>query len=232
MLTRRHLCCGAAVTAAAVASVRASHAAECTAFTSESQQALSPAEAVQRLRDGNARFVAGQMMNCDLIEQVHATAGGQAPFAAVLGCIDSRVPPELVFDQGVGDLFVARIAGNFANTDIMGSLEFATAVAGARAIVVLGHSACGAIRGAIDDVDLGLLTATLANIKPAVQAVAPEGGSSSDAALVQDVADVNVGMTVAKLQVESSVLGGLVDEGKLTIVGAMHDITTGKVTFL
>lgn len=232
MLTRRHLCCGVAATAATLAAAQPGRASDCAVFTKDSQQAMSPAEAIQRLRDGNARFVAGRMMHCDLVEQVHATAGGQAPFAAVLGCIDSRVPPELVFDQGVGDLFVARIAGNFANTDIIGSLEFATAVAGARAIVVLGHSACGAVRGAIDDVDLGLLTATLANIKPAVRAVAPEGGSSSDAALVQDVADVNVGMTVAKLQVESSVLSGLVAEGKLTIVGAMHDIATGEVTFL
>ncbi len=232
MLTRRHLCCGAAASAAVLASIRPSPASECAVFTSESQQALSPDDAIARLREGNARFVAGTMMNCDRIEQVRATAGGQAPFAAVLGCIDSRVPPELVFDQGVGDLFVARIAGNFANTDIMGSLEFATAVAGARAIVVLGHSGCGAIRGAIDGVELGLLTATLANIKPAVRAVAPEGGSSGDAALVQEVADANVALTVAKLQVESSVLGGLVAQGRLVIVGAMHDIATGEVTFL
>ena len=166
--------------------------------------------------------------------QVRATATGQAPFAAIVGCIDSRVPPELIFDQQIGDIFAARIAGNFVNTDIIGSLEFATKLAGAKAIVVLGHSDCGAIKGAIDDAKLGNLTATLANIRPAVAKVAALKGphTSKDAAFVQAVAEQNARDAAALLLSRSTVLQELVVGGKLTIATAMHDITTGVVTWL
>ena len=145
---------------------------DCVVFDAARQSAKTPDAALQRLMDGNARLLAGKTVNCDLLAQIEATAAGQAPFAAIVGCIDSRVPPELVFDQRLGSVFAARIAGNFVNTDIIGSLEFATAAAGAKLVLVLGHSECGAIKGAIDNVQLGNLTATLSNIWPAVEATA------------------------------------------------------------
>jgi carbonic anhydrase len=203
-------------------------------FTKDRQAALDPSGALQRLKDGNARFVGGHSIHCDLLAQVRATAKGQAPFAAIVGCIDSRVPPELVFDQQIGDIFVARIAGNFVNTDIIGSLEFATKVAGAKAIVVLGHSDCGAIKGAVDDVKLGNLTATLANIRPSVAKVAALKGphTSKDAAFVQAVAEQNAKDAAALLLSRSSVLQELVSTGKLTVAAAMHDLATGTVSWL
>jgi carbonic anhydrase len=193
----------------------------------------TPEQAVAALKDGNARFVDNGSYNRDLLAQVETTAGGQEPFAIVLGCIDSRVPPELVFDQGIGDIFSARIAGNFANTDIIGSFEFATLLAGARAIVVLGHTECGAVMGACDGAQLGNLTHTLSNLAPAVFAVTEvEGARTSDnAAFVQAVADENVRLTVEALTERSAVLRELVEEGKLQIVGGMYDVATGKVDF-
>ena len=193
----------------------------------------TPDQAVAALKAGNERFLAEGMYNRDLKAQVEATAGGQTPFAVVLGCIDSRVSPELVFDQGIGDIFSARIAGNFANTDIIGSFEFATLLAGARAIVVLGHTECGAIKGACDGAQLGNLTHTLSNLAPAVYAVTEvEGGrSSANAAYVQAVADENVRLTVEALTERSAVLRELVEDGKLEIVGAMYDVATGEVDF-
>ncbi len=201
--------------------------------TAESQAAMSPAQALQMLKDGNQRFVNEEMVERDLIDQVEATAGGQYPFAVVLGCIDSRVPPELVFDQGIGDLFAPRIAGNFVNTDILGSMEFATAVAGSKVIVVLGHSSCGAVKGACDHVELGNLTHTLSNIAPAIYAVTDVEGerSSKNADYVHAVATENVHQTVQNILDRSPVMKGLVDEGKLLVVGAMHDVATGEVTF-
>jgi carbonic anhydrase len=185
------------------------------------------------LKAGNERFAAGNIVNCDLMQQVKDTAAGQAPFAVVVGCIDSRVPPELVFDQSIGDIFCARIAGNFVNTDIIGSLEFATKLAGARAVVVLGHSECGAVKGAIDNAKLGNLTTTLANIRPAVKATKASGErTSKNATFVQAVAETNVRMAVAKLTAKSPVMKQLVAAGDLTIVGAMHDLATGKVSWL
>jgi carbonic anhydrase len=206
----------------------------CAVFTKERQSALDPSGALQRLKDGNARFVAGRSIHCDLMAQVRATASGQAPFAAIVGCIDSRVPPELVFDQQIGDIFVARIAGNFVNTDIIGSLEFATKVAGAKAIVVLGHSECGAVKGAIDDVKLGNLTATLANIRPSVAKVTALKGAhtSKDAAFVQAVAEQNAKDAAALLLSRSTILQGLVGSGKLTVAAAMNDLATGAVNWL
>ena len=147
--------------------------------------------------------------------------------------MDSRVPPELVFDQRIGDVFSVRIAGNFADRNIIGSLEFATKVTGVRAIVVLGHSACGAIRGAIDDVQLGNLTATLANIRPVVESAVYEGDRSTrNPAFVQVVAEANIRRTVSLLTQESEINAALVEAGELRIVGAMHDLATGRVTFL
>jgi carbonic anhydrase len=164
--------------------------------------------------------------------QVRATATGQAPFAAVVGCIDSRVPPELVFDQRIGDIFSARVAGNFVNTDIIGSLEFAAKLAGAKLIVVLGHSECGAIKGAIDKAELGNLTATLANIHPAIEQTSgiPGEHSSKNHELVQAVADTNAKLAATMLLDRSPVLRELVEAGNLKVVAAMHDVHTGKVT--
>jgi carbonic anhydrase len=206
----------------------------CLAFTKDRQAAVTPSVALQNLKDGNARFVAGRSIHCDLMAQVRATASGQAPFAAVVGCIDSRVPPEFIFDQRIGDIFVARVAGNFVNTDIIGSLEFATQLAGAKAIVVLGHTDCGAVKGAVDDVKLGLLTATLANIRPAVAKVTKLRGphTSKDAQFVQAVADQNAKDAAALLVSESAVLQDLVSAGKLTVAAAMHNLTTGAVNWL
>lgn len=222
----------AAVSASAVAASTAS-ADECVAITAEAQQAMTPDDALAALKDGNARFVAGKMLNCDLMAQVKATATGQAPIAAIVGCIDSRVPPEAVFDQHIGDIFAARVAGNFVNTDIIGSLEFATAVAGSKAIVILAHSSCGAVKGAVDEVKLGNLTAMLEKIEPAIQATPLTGEkSSSNTAYVEAVSTKNAELTVAVLLDRSPVIKELVDAGKVKVVAAKHDVATGEVTFL
>jgi carbonic anhydrase len=206
----------------------------CAVFTKARQSAITPQLALERLKAGNARFVAGRTENCDLQIQVHETAKGQAPFAAILGCMDSRVPPELVFDQRIGDIFAVRIAGNFVNSDITGSLEYATQVAGAKLIVVLGHSDCGAVKGAIDDVKLGNLTTTLANIRPAVSTVAVRQApsTSADKRFVQSVAEQNVRDSRAALKARSELLTALVLRGELAIVGAMQDVSTGMVSWL
>lgn len=203
------------------------------AMTAESQRAMTPDQALAELQAGNKRFLSGEMRNRDLMAQVNATATGQFPYAVVLGCIDSRVPPELVFDQGIGDIFTPRIAGNFANTDIIGSIEFATQLAGSKLIVVLGHTECGAVKGACDGAQLGNLTQTLSNIAPAVYAVNDVKGSrsSKNPDFVQQVADENVRLTVAALTERSAVLSQLVAENKLKIVGAMYDVATGQVSF-
>lgn len=204
------------------------------ALTQVSQQAMTPAQALERLRAGNARFVAGEMLERDLGRQVGQTAAGQYPFAVILGCIDSRVPPEFVFDQGIGDVFSARIAGNFVNTDILGSMEFATAVAGSKLIVVLGHTECGAVKGACDQVELGNLTQTLSNLAPAIYAVTGVDGprSSENAAFVSAVTRKNVEQTVQNVLDRSHVIRDLHAEGEVLVVGAIHDVATGRVTFL
>lgn len=202
-------------------------------MTRDRQHAITPDEALARLKAGNERFIDGKTINCDLMQQAKETAKSQAPFAAIVGCMDSRVPPELVFDQRIGDVFCTRVAGNFINTDFLGSLEYAAKVAGARAIVVLGHSDCGAVKGAIDHVKLGNLTATLAHIQPAVTASKAGGErTSKNAAFVQAVAETNVKMGVAALTAKSPVLKDLVKAGQLRIVGAMHDLATGRVSFM
>jgi carbonic anhydrase len=192
----------------------------------------SPEAALAELKAGNARFVSKTMLNRDLSAQVEATSGGQTPFAVVLGCIDSRVPPELVFDQGIGDIFSPRIAGNFANTDILGSMEFATAVAGSKLIVVLGHTACGAIQGATDSVELGNLTSMLDSLEPAVAAVEGAGErSSKNTAFVQAAAEKNVALTVESIRTNSPTIAALEADGKVALIGAMYDVATGEVAF-
>ncbi|WP_082151356.1 carbonic anhydrase family protein [Caenimonas sp. SL110] len=204
----------------------------CAPFDKARQSAVTPDRALAMLREGNERFVDGKTINCDLMAQVRATATSQSPFAAIVGCIDSRVPPELVFDQQIGDIFAARIAGNFVNTDIIGSLEFATELAGAKLIVVLGHTECGAVKGAVDDARLGHLTAMLANIRPAVGKVRVDGPqSSANKRLVQAVADQNAKDAAAMLLARSDVLRQRVERGQLKIVAAMHDIATGRISW-
>ena len=198
----------------------------CGVFTKSTQSAISATQALDRLKEGNARFVAGHPVHCNPQTQVKLTAAGQAPFAAVLACMDSRVAPELVFDQRLGDIFAVRVAGNFVNIDILGSLEYATDVAGAKLIVVLGHSDCGAVKGAIDHVQLGNLTAALENIQPAVAEVraARSAASSKDKKFVQQVSERNAQDAAGQLVTRSKVLAGLVDGHKLTIVAAMHEV--------
>lgn len=205
-----------------------------TVQTKESQAAMTPERALELIKEGNERFVTNRRIARDYLAEVTQTAAGQYPFAVVLGCIDSRVPMEIVFDQGIGDLFAPRIAGNFVNTDILGSMEFATAVAGSKLIVVLGHTECGAVKGACDHVELGNLTHTLSNIAPAVYATTGVEGprDSSNKAFVNAVAHENVAMTVQNVLDRSPIMAGLVEEGKLMVVGAMHDVATGRVTFL
>lgn len=204
----------------------------CNTMTKEAQQAMSPQEAIDRLKAGNERFLNKEMCNRDLLQQVDQTSTGQAPFAVVLGCIDSRVPAELVFDQGIGDIFNCRVAGNFVNDDILGSMEFSCKLAGSKAIVVLGHAACGAIKGACDHAELGLLTGMLENLQPAVGAIEEHGDrSSANADFVQKVVDMNVVLTVEAIVRRSSVLREMHANGEIAIVGAMYDISTGKVHF-
>jgi len=210
-----------------------SHAREvCEVYTPARQAAMTPDLVLRELKEGNERFVSGKMLRCDLMKQVLDTADQQSPIAALVGCIDSRVPPEMVFDQDIGDIFSARIAGNFVNTDIIGSLEFATKLAGAKLIVVLGHTSCGAVKGAVDDAKMGNLTATLANIRPSLAKLNYAGvPSSKNKELVQKVADQNAKDAARMIMDKSEVIAALVKEGKLRIVAAMHDISTGKVSW-
>ena len=209
------------------------HADSGAALTREVQASITPDKAIEMLRQGNQRFASGQTTGRDFLAQVKQTSGGQFPFAAIVSCLDSRVPPEIVFDRGIGDLFVARVAGNFVNDDILGSLEYAARVAGAKLIVIMGHTECGAVKGACDSAQLGLLTATLANINPAVNSVQGnyEPRSSKNTDFVQAVAEKNVELTMGKLRDRSVVLRGMLDKGEIGMVGAMYDVSTGKVEF-
>ncbi len=234
MINRRFFCGCVSASLPFVATEVKAQALECAVFTPERQKATGPDESLARLKAGNDRFISGKSINCDLIAQVRQTAGSQAPHAAIVGCIDSRVPPELVFDQRIGDVFCARVAGNIVNTDIIGSLEYATKVAGAKTIVILGHNSCGAIKSAVDDVKLGNITALLRNFKPAVATLVKEDGhrDSHNGPLVQKVAEANARLTAASLLKRSPIIKALVDAGQLKIAAAMHDIGTGKVTWL
>ncbi|MFN3244306.1 MAG: carbonic anhydrase family protein [Planctomycetota bacterium] len=203
--------------------------------TSETQATVTPKRAQEFLAEGNRRFLENLRTNRDLQRQVLETRQGQWPFAVVLGCIDSRVPAELVFDQGIGDIFSVRIAGNCVTEEILGSLEFSCKVAGSKLIVVLGHSHCGAVKGACDHVELGNLTKLLSHIQPAVEAVdAPTDKAqrtSGNASFVQAVAEKNVRMVVERMTEQSDVLREMCEAGEIAIVGAMYDIETGTVTF-
>ncbi|MGA0062636.1 MAG: carbonic anhydrase family protein [Flavobacteriaceae bacterium] len=204
--------------------------------TAESQSQMTPEKALELLKDGNQRFLRGTPRERKLNQQVIETASGQYPFASIIGCIDSRVPTSLIFDQGIGSLFSARVAGNIVNDDILGSLEFACKLAGAKLVVVLGHTSCGAVKGACDQAELGNLTALLSKINPAVLAVTepenPEERTSKNAAFVDAVALENVRLTVQNVRTYSNVLRSMEKEGAIKIIGAMYDVTTGEVKFL
>src|SRR6056300_1508678 len=203
------------------------------AQTKETQAQMTPSSSMEELKKGNQRFVEKKPLNRDLMQQVSETSTGQYPFATVLSCIDSRVSSELIFDQGIGDIFSVRIAGNFVNEDILGSMEFACKLAGTKLILVLGHTACGAVKGACDHARLGNLTALINKIEPAVAAVKEpqEEGlrNSSNSDFVNEVAAQNVRMTVDNIRSQSEVLKTMEDEGAIQIVGGMYDIKTGQV---
>jgi carbonic anhydrase len=197
---------------------------------------MTPQDALDRLREGNQRFVNNGMVARNLLEQVEATKGGQAPFAAVLGCIDSRVSPELVFDQGVGDIFGCRVAGNIVNEDILGSIEFACKVAGSKLVVVLGHARCGAVMGACDNVELGNLTPMLAKVTPAIDATEQPSDTaernSKNADFVDAVARNNVLQSIATIREKSAILAELENEGEILIQAAYYQVASGEVEFL
>jgi carbonic anhydrase len=205
------------------------------AHTRETQATMTPEKSLQFLKEGNLRFQNNLKAHRDLLEQVNDTSEGQFPFATILSCIDSRVSAELVFDQGLGDIFSVRIAGNFVNPDILGSMEFACKLAGTKLIVVLGHTSCGAVKGACDDARLGNLTGMLAKIKPAVKAVAephdPSLRNSSNLEFVDNVSKMNVQLTMERILEESDVLAEMQKNGTIKIVGAMYNVNTGEVTF-
>ena len=205
------------------------------AHTKETQDLMNPQLAKKALIEGNTRFVSGQQADRDLMKQVDQTSTGQYPFATVLSCIDSRVSSELIFDQGIGDIFSVRIAGNFVNEDILGSMEFACKLAGTKLIVVLGHTACGAVKGACDHARLGNLTTLINKIEPAVEAVTEPKDenlrNSANIDFVNEVAKTNVHMTIENIRNSSPVLKELEDAGEIEIVGGMYDIKTGEVTF-
>lgn len=200
--------------------------------TKEKQAALTPDKVLSSLMAGNARFAAGRTTAQDITARRAATAKGQHPEAVVLSCLDSRVPVEMVFDKGIGDLFVGRVAGNVGDKDQLGSMEFATKLEGAKLVMVLGHTSCGAIKGACDGAKLGHLTGLLAKIRPAVRAVkdVPAGQrTSANAAFVNKVAKENVRETVANIRKRSPILADLEKSGQIKIVGALYDLATGKV---
>lgn len=203
--------------------------------TKETQAALSPEAALDLLKAGNKRFLDKDPAERDLHAQVHSTSTGQYPFAAVLSCIDSRVPAEIVFDQGIGDIFSARVAGNFVNADILGSIEYACKVAGSKVVVVLGHTSCGAVKGACDHVELGLITQMLDKIMPAVDGVQTAEGedrSSTNLDFVNQVVRKNVELAVQNVTRLSTVLREMEAAGEILVAGAIYDVKSGAVTFL
>ena len=197
--------------------------------TKESQSAMTPARALDALKEGNKRFRAGTSVQKNLLTKVKATAAGQYPFAVVLSCMDSRVPVETIFDQSFGDLFSIRVAGNVVNVDNLGSLEYAAKVIGVKLIVVLGHTSCGAIKGAIDNVKLGNLTELVAKIQPAI--AASGSGTSKDHAYVDKVGEQNVQLAMKEIREKSPVVKEMLDSGAVRMVGGMYDLETGAVTF-
>jgi carbonic anhydrase len=202
-------------------------------LTKEMQSAITPSVALEILKDGNKRFVSNLKINRNLLQQANETSDGQHPFAVILSCIDSRTSAELIFDQGLGDVFSVRIAGNIVNEDILGSMEFGCKVAGAKIIVVLGHTKCGAVKGACDNVTLGNLTGLISKIKPAVdqESVTTENRNSSNGIFVENVAELNVSLSVKNILLKSPIIAEMVKNGDIGIVGGIHDITTGEVKF-
>ena len=203
-------------------------------FTREEQAALTPDEVLELLREGNERFVSGTLERRIHTQEVRAAAEGQYPMAIVLTCVDSRIPVEDVFDRGIGELFVARIAGNFANRDILGSMEFACKIAGSKLVMVLGHEHCGAIQSAIDGVELGNVTALLANISPAIDRCAAYGGdkASTNDEYVRMVTEAEVRVTLETIRANSPILSAMEDAGEIRIVGGMYGMELGAVQFL
>ena len=199
----------------------------------EMQSAITPSVALEILKDGNKRFVGNLKINRNLLQQANETSDGQHPFAVILSCIDSRTSAELIFDQGLGDVFSIRIAGNIVNEDILGSMEFGCKVAGAKIIVVLGHTKCGAVKGACDNVALGNLTGLIAKIKPAVEqeSITAENRNSSNGVFVENVAELNVSLSVKNILLKSPIIAEMVKNGDIGIVGGIHEITTGEVKF-
>jgi carbonic anhydrase len=202
-------------------------------LTKEMQNAISPSMALDLLKEGNRRFVNNLKINRNLLQQANETSDGQHPFAVILSCIDSRTSAELIFDQGLGDVFSVRIAGNIVNEDILGSMEFGCKVAGAKIIVVLGHTKCGAIKGACDNVELGNLTGLISKIKPAVdqEMITSNNRTSSNASFVENVAELNVSLSVKNILLKSPIIAEMVKNDQIGIVGGVHDISTGEVKF-
>ena len=199
----------------------------------ELQAAITPSMAIEILKEGNKRFMNNLKANRNLLEQANETSDGQHPFAVILSCIDSRTSAELIFDQGLGDIFSVRIAGNIINEDILGSMEFACKVAGSKIIVVLGHSKCGAVKGACDHVEMGNLTALLSKIQPAVydEKTETNNRSSSNSEFVEKVASINVKRTVNAIMERSPILKEMIQNGEIGIIGGMHNIADGEVAF-
>ncbi|MBY0487939.1 MAG: carbonic anhydrase [Flavobacteriaceae bacterium] len=199
----------------------------------ELQASITPRKALEILKDGNNRFVHNLKAHRDLLEQVNDTRDGQWPFATILSCIDSRTSAELIFDQGLGDVFSVRIAGNIVNTDILGSMEFACKVAGSKLIVVLGHTKCGAVKGACDHVEMGNLTELLSKIQPSVyqEKETTSDRNASNPSFVENVSQINVKRSVKNIIERSYILEQMVENGEIGIVGAMHNIETGEVSF-
>ncbi len=205
------------------------------AHTRETQATMTPEKALQYLKEGNLRFQNNLKANRNLLQQVNDTAEGQFPFATVLSCIDSRVSAELVFDQGLGDIFSIRIAGNFINQDILGSMEFACKLAGTKLVVILGHTSCGAVKGACDHARMGNLTTLINKIEPAVYAVEePKDASlrnSSNLEFVDAVSKKNVEMAMENIHSQSVILKEMEEKGEILIIGAMYDLSSGEVNF-
>ncbi|MCA0931542.1 carbonic anhydrase [Lutimonas saemankumensis] len=198
-------------------------------FTKELQSSLSPQDAIDRLKEGNKRFVDNKGLERDLLTQVNITSGGQFPFAALLSCIDSRVPGEMVFDEGIGSVFNVRVAGNVVNEDVLGSLEYSCKVAGSKVIVVLGHTKCGAVTAACKHVELGNITHLLSKIKPAVDQVM-EG--EADPETIEKVALRNIEVSIERIRAESPILAEMESNGEIAIVGAVYDVASGAVCFM
>ncbi len=203
--------------------------------TKETQAIMTPKKALQYLKEGNQRFQNNQKANRNLLEQVNETSQGQFPFATILSCIDSRVSSELIFDQGLGDIFSVRIAGNFVNEDILGSMEFASKLAGTKLILVLGHTSCGAIKGACDHARMGNLTSLIEKLEPAVEAVkeplTEDLRNSDNIDFVNNVSEKNVHLTLANIRKKSPILAEMENKDQIAIVGGMYSVLTGEVTF-